>query len=125
MAATCKLHLHHYILPSCTALPPCQVYERRKAPEGYPITPDNAEPADSTSKKGDKKQETNDSSSQDAGGEEAPSSHLGGGVRVEMNGLKAIAAISRSLAAEVVSEGLYANKVLLHDTLGELMPSGQ
>jgi len=111
--------------PSCTVLPPpCQVYERRKAPEGYPAAPDNAEPTDSSSKKGDKKQETNNgSTSQDAADDdEGPSSRLGGGVRVEMNGLKAIAAINRSLAAEVVAEGLYANKVLLHDTLGELMP---
>jgi hypothetical protein len=36
-----------------------------------------------------------------------------------MNGLKAVAAISRDLAAGVVGSGLYANKVLLHDTLGE------
>jgi hypothetical protein len=36
-----------------------------------------------------------------------------------MNGLKAVAAISRELAGRVVSEGLYASKVLLHDTQGE------
>jgi hypothetical protein len=51
--------------------------------------------------------------------EELEAVRVGGGVRLEMNGLKAIAAISRELAGRVMSEGLYAHKVLLHDTIGE------
>jgi hypothetical protein len=50
---------------------------------------------------------------------EAGAVRVGGGVRLEMNGLKAIAAISRELAGRVMSEGLYAHKVLLHDTIGK------
>lgn len=91
-----------------------QVYERRKAPEGLQCTQEdaNADPKDSTSKK--------DSSSAAPDIDAEFISRLGGGVRLEMNGLKAVAAISRDLAAGVVGSGLYANKVLLHDTLGEL-----
>jgi hypothetical protein len=44
---------------------------------------------------------------------------VGGGVRLEANGLKALTAISRRLAAGVMSQGLYAQRVMLHDTDGE------
>jgi hypothetical protein len=95
------------------------VYERRKAPAGYGSTPADAEAQDSASKKSGK--EDKDAAAEaEAGAEEASQpAFLGGGVRLEMNGLKAVAAISRELAGRVVSEGLYASKVLLHDTQGE------
>uniref|UniRef100_A0A383WJX5 FAD-binding domain-containing protein n=1 Tax=Tetradesmus obliquus TaxID=3088 RepID=A0A383WJX5_TETOB len=41
---------------------------------------------------------------------------VGGGVRLEANGLKALTAISRRLAANVMAQGLYAQRVMLHDT---------
>lgn len=44
---------------------------------------------------------------------------VGGGVRLEANGLKALTAISRKLAAGALAEGLYAQHVLLHDTESE------
>jgi hypothetical protein len=44
---------------------------------------------------------------------------VGGGVRLEANGIKALTAISRRLAANVMSQGLYAQRVMLHDTEGE------
>lgn len=97
-----------------------QVYERRKAPAGYDSTPADAEAPDS--KKGSN-DDNNAAAEAEAFGDEASLTQiLGGGVRLEMNGLKAIAAISRELAGRVVSEGLYANKVLLHDTQGEGHP---
>jgi hypothetical protein len=40
-------------------------------------------------------------------------------VWLEANGLKALTAISRRLAAGVMSQGLYAQRVMLHDTDGE------
>lgn len=95
-------------------LPPClQVYERRAAPPNYTRA---AESDNSNTSKQDVEPTT-------AAEAEAPNDSdlqapLGGGVRIEMNGVKALAAISRSLAGSVVSKGLYANKVLLHDTQG-------
>jgi 2-polyprenyl-6-methoxyphenol hydroxylase-like FAD-dependent oxidoreductase len=72
-----------------------KVYERRKAPEWLASSP---------------------SAAAAAADDEAVA--VGGGVRLEMNGLNACAAISGDLAGRVVSEGLYARKVLLHDTQG-------
>lgn len=83
-----------------------KVYERRKAPAGYARPP------------GDTPQNTTAAASV----EDDEAVAVGGGVRLEMNGLKACAAISRDLAGRVVSEGLYASKVLLHDTQGALRP---
>lgn len=40
-------------------------------------------------------------------------------MHLEANGIKALTAISRRLAAGVMSNGLYAQRVLLHDTQGE------
>lgn len=99
---------HHAAMP--VALHPSQVYERRKAPDSLQPTrgQDSA----------DAKDRSNSNAASEASGEEA--CPQGGGVRLEMNGLKAAAAISRELAADVVAKGLYANKVLLHDTLGAL-----
>jgi hypothetical protein len=96
-----------------------QVYERRKAPAGYGSAPANAEPQDSTNSKKDSKEDRNAAAEAGTDDEAIQPAFLGGGVRLEMNGLKAIAAISRELAGRVVSEGLYANKVLLHDTQGD------
>lgn len=39
-------------------------------------------------------------------------------MRLEANGLKALTAISRRLAANVMAQGLYAQRVMLHDTDG-------
>lgn len=98
------------------------MYERRKAPAGYVIETADAQAQDDSSKgkKGSKKSSKDDTDSAEAelDSEVVEQLLLGGGVRLEMNGLKAIAAISRDLAGKVVSEGLYANKVLLHDTQG-------
>jgi 2-polyprenyl-6-methoxyphenol hydroxylase-like FAD-dependent oxidoreductase len=43
----------------------------------------------------------------------------GGGVRLETNGLRAAASISASLASQLLGHGVYARKVLLHDTAGQ------
>lgn len=55
-----------------------------------------------------------------AASDSTPADHLfipaGGGVRLEANGLKALTAISRKLAAAAMREGLFAQHVLLHDT---------
>lgn len=90
------------------------MYERRKAPDRLHSTQQNDN--------ADSRNSNKDSSNTGAAPNAEQEGRLGGGVRLEMNGLKAVAAISRQLAADVVSSGLYANKVLLHDTQGELRP---
>lgn len=106
---------------ACFAL--LQVYERRKAPAGYNAGLDaSTDPQDSTSSSKDSKKESSkqaDALADSIIDNAEAAMRVGGGVRLEMNGLKAIAAISKDLAGRVVSEGLYANKVLLHDTIGE------
>lgn len=102
-----------------------QVYERRKAPPGFEavLESDTDQQGSNNSKKNsknsNKQADTSTGNADQVTDLELGAGRVGGGVRLEMNGLKAIAAISRDLAGRVVSEGLYAHKVLLHDTIGE------
>lgn len=83
-----------------------QVYERRPDPLEAARQPANSTDADDASASDDDDSEYDD----------VP---IGGGVRLEANGLKALTAISRKIAAGVLSEGVYAQHVLLHDTESE------
>lgn len=68
-----------------------KVYDRRKAPAGYASPPE------------DTTQNTTAATAEPAAVGDDQAGAVGGGVRLEMNGLKACAAISRDLAGRVVN----------------------